>query len=161
MIYIVDGYNYLHKIGLLPDSRLESGRAQLVQRLRPLARKASSVVIVWDAPRGGLAFSTEDHGVGVRSVFATGSDADSEILSRVRIAFHPGNLCVVTDDRELAGRARQLGAQSAAVGAIEERLRGRMEQTQAAEEVSEKPQPPGKAGVAFWLKYFGEDPGGA
>jgi predicted RNA-binding protein with PIN domain len=155
--YIIDGYNYLYRARLM-RGRLEDARARLVARLRPLARGGDEVHFVWDAQKAPPdLFDAESHGEGLRSHFARGGAADDRIVEMVRRARDPGRLVVVSDDREVTGRARALGARAESVSGIERRVAPR-EPDPPEEEADEKPPPPSPGEVDAWLRYFGEEP---
>ncbi len=170
--YLVDGYNYLHRAGLARGP-LEHQRRLLVKRLRGLVRgDGDRVALVWDAHRAYGGFSVldgEQHGAAMRSVYARES-ADARILAIVRSAEQPGRYVVVSDDREVAGRARLLGARTASVEEIERRLRRRApaggagsERRRAgsgahAPEADEKPRTQSAEEIAYWKRVFGADP---
>lgn len=142
--YLIDGYNYLHRAQLLAGKDLEGARRLLVRRVAPLGGK---VTVVWDARHGPQGAGRETVR-NVTSIFAR--SADERILALLRGAADPAACCVVTDDREVAGRARQLRARSLSVGEVERRL-----SVSAAGD--EKPASPRtSAEVREWLEYFGE-----
>ena len=164
MHYLIDGYNYVHRAGLSRKGSLEQQRLLLSRRLRSLTAGRHEVSIIWDAR--GAARSQRDYAPPpgpVRSVFARTETADEAILDRVRWHEDARRLCVVSDDREVTGRARQLGARVMQVGELENRLRRTnstsptRQSPEADDPGHEKPKPPGKAGLAEWRDYFGED----
>ena len=64
------------------------------------------------APRG-LPFTARECGLAVR--YCRDTDADQAIIDHVMESGRRGEYLVVTDDRELAGRARQHGARTTRV----------------------------------------------
>jgi len=125
VLALVDAYNAAFRLpGKVPEDR-DAARRLLVEKAKAVVRRGAvrglaRVHLVFDtlpgAARAGLAAS----GGPVSWSYAEGS-ADEAILDRVREheARRAGvSLLVVTDDRELAGRARQLGARSMRVGAF-------------------------------------------
>ncbi|MHC4389819.1 MAG: NYN domain-containing protein [Planctomycetota bacterium] len=170
MIFLVDGYNYLHRARLLGGD-LRRARLALLGRLSVLAGDRNRVHVVWDAERGTReGTAPRDGGVlesrgRVESVFARNCTADDEILAWIRSSEKAASLCVVTDDRELFGRAEQLGARTMRVAEVEERFAkkgrkvvgtGRREEDPAGEAAeSEKPRAPRGSEVKEWLDYFG------
>ena len=169
--WLVDGYNYLHRAGLLrrgaPDA-LERARRGLEARLRPLRARGDQITIVWDARGAPPDAPAESASAGgVRNVFVRGgATADADILARLRAADDPRRYCVVSDDREITGSARQLGAAIAGVRDVEARLgparpRGRAapaREDDDGEGEEEKPPPPRGDEVGDWLDYFGGEP---
>ena len=109
MRYLVDGYNLAHWLVRDDDLRPEQLRARLLAVLQPrVPRNASEVVIYWDvrnrAPgvleRESLPWCT------LRFV----SSADEAIVDAVYDAENPRDITVVSRDREVSGKSRQLGA---------------------------------------------------
>lgn len=106
---LVDGHNLIGRTPCLDLSQEESSREQVLRRVA--AAKGSGgerVVVVFDGNRPG---SAKEQGFGgVRVVYApAGRSADDEILRRVE-GSNPRTVTVVTSDRPLADRARELGA---------------------------------------------------
>ncbi|MFM8980638.1 MAG: NYN domain-containing protein [Planctomycetia bacterium] len=110
MHVLVDGHNALHRLGLQRDSR-EAERHALLDRVRRLEPRAT---VFFDAlhgsPLGGG--PGREHGIAVH--YCTRDIADHEIVREVRARLEQDRrepVLVVTDDHELAGRCRQVGAQ--------------------------------------------------
>jgi hypothetical protein len=108
----IDGHNAIHALKLGAEDH-ETARGLLARRV--LEAAGDEAVIFFDARSAskGLPVTGRLHGVAVR--FCRKTTADEEILAEVRRTARPGEVTVVTDDRELAGRARQLGARTAPV----------------------------------------------
>jgi len=105
---LVDGYNLLQRAGRGVD---EQARDQLVRdAARYRSTRRVEVVIVFDSRCGGGHVEPTAH-PGVRVEYAAG-DADSAILDLVRRSPDPRDLLVLTADRALARKARELGAQT-------------------------------------------------
>jgi uncharacterized protein YaiI (UPF0178 family) len=107
--WLVDGMNV---IGSRPD-RWWRDRAGAFRRLRgqlvALARSSGDeVVLVLDGRRP----SDWPADAGIVTAFASGGRgaADDEIVARLAADGRPETVTVVTSDRELADRARELGA---------------------------------------------------
>ena len=118
MTTIVDGHNALHREGIRTGVH-ENDRREILLRVREIDPDA---IVYFDA-RGappGLAAGGREEGLRVR--YARDGEADAAILEHVRA--EPGGL-VVTDDRELAGKARQLGARTLGVAEFFEELGAR------------------------------------
>jgi hypothetical protein len=109
---LVDGHNAIGRLGL-SGSDAEATRRALLQRVLRVTADATVFFDAQGAPAGAPSVQREG-GLEVR--FCRAREADEEILAAVRAAVRAEALLVVTDDRELAGRARQLGAKTAAVG---------------------------------------------
>ncbi len=110
MSLLIDGHNL---IGVLPSIDLgdRDDEGQLLARLRAYHGFTGKAMIVFfdsgDTPGSADHFSTP----GVQVRFARRPQtADDLIVAFLRKSAQPGQYAVVTNDRELAGRARQLGA---------------------------------------------------
>jgi len=120
--YLVDAHNALYRLFDPAPESADEGRRRLVERaghaLRLHGAGAARAHLVFDTtPAGRLRAGTHGRDGGVSWSYADGS-ADEEILRLVRE--NDGRdagrqIVVVTDDRELKGRARQLGAEALAV----------------------------------------------
>ncbi|MGQ0612778.1 MAG: NYN domain-containing protein [Planctomycetaceae bacterium] len=108
---LIDGHNAIHALRLQANLH-EELRRELARRVLAVDPDAT---IFFDAKRAGpLPFDSAREG-GVRVLFCRHRDADDEILDAVRDAERPEELLVVTNDREVKGRAAQLGAQVSGV----------------------------------------------
>ncbi len=114
MRVLVDGHNALHRLRIQRGSR-EAERHALLDRVRA---KDARATVFFDASHGSALGGGpgREHGVAVR--YCQRDIADNEIVREVRTlrerdAREP--VLVVTDDHELAGRARQVGAQARGV----------------------------------------------
>ncbi len=111
MIYLIDGYNLAH--WLLRDDELPPAqlRARTLAALRPaLPGDAEDVHVYWDVRRPSPAIPAHEY-----SGWCTQHNvpsADEAIVDAVADADAPRRLCVVSRDREVAGRSRQLGAKA-------------------------------------------------
>lgn len=107
MLYLIDGYNVTRQDPATRDLTLEEQREALLSRLR--VRGASllgpgRLVVVFDGESGIVAAAS---GTLPEVVFSRGRSADDEI---VRIASNAAEkVVVISDDRELADRARVHG----------------------------------------------------
>jgi predicted RNA-binding protein with PIN domain len=146
-VILVDGHNLLGRWPGLSFADEEAGREELLRRLGgALGSGRRAVVVVFDGNRPGAA--TEARFGGLRVVSApAGRSADDEILRRLGRG-NPRAASVVTSDRELAAKARALGAQVESCEAFRERLFRR-----PAGAEPEKPEgSPGE--VEEWLAVF-------
>jgi len=114
MPVLVDGHNALHRLGIRSSSH-EADRRELLIRVRDADPEAIVYFDARHAPRGLPATSREE---GIRVVWCRRREADREILDHIRDADRPSEITVVTDDREVAGGAGQLGAGSLRVSAF-------------------------------------------
>jgi hypothetical protein len=108
MTALIDGHNAIHRLGLRTGSH-EGDRRALLARVR---RADPQAEVYFDARQAPPRLPDLPREGGLRVRYVRGREADDAILDRVRSAERPGDLVVVTDDRELAGGARQLGART-------------------------------------------------
>ena len=118
---IVDAMNV---IGTKPDGwwrdRPAAWRRLVGQLEQHAERTGDEVLVVIDGRRP----SDWKHGDAIESVFAPGGPdaADDEIVARVEADADPESLRVVTSDRGLAERVRELGAEVVAAKAFRSEL---------------------------------------
>lgn len=110
-MYLVDGHNALHRLGLRSGDH-ERDRRELLSMVRELAPGAE---VYFDASRAPKGLPEVRREAGMRVRYVKTGEADRAILSRVREADRPRDLTVVTDDREVAAGARQMRAHSMGV----------------------------------------------
>jgi hypothetical protein len=141
--YLLDGNNL---IGLVrrtdrpSDEDRQALVAELAGRLRATRARA---VLFFDGPAGERGSS-----LGSLSVRPATGSADDAILAEIRKAASPAECIVVTADRGLAGRARDLGAKICAPSEFFARFgSGAGKSEQASERVD----------VEDWLRWFGDE----
>lgn len=169
MHYLIDGYNYLHRAKLFDPRRLEQGRSVLAWRLTPLLERGDLATIFWDARKTTPGGGAREVIHKVEMIYCPGAEgADGAIRAYLRLTDAPEDLCVVTDDREVAAAARQHRASVLSVRAVEEQLfpekrggarRGRRpEQRERAavedDEDEKKPGAPHHDEIDGWLDFF-------
>jgi len=108
---LVDGHNALGALRIRRKTH-EAARQAVLRRVAAVAPQATVFFDAREAPRD-LAESRRELGVDV--YYCRRREADQAILDAVRAADDPRELIVVTNDREVAGRATQLGAQAVGV----------------------------------------------
>jgi predicted RNA-binding protein with PIN domain len=108
MRVLIDGHNAMGalKVG---GKNHEARRRNLLRRVAQLAPQATVFFDASRAPAGTMDTLSE---LGVTVRYCRDMEADAAILRTVRSAAAPGQLIVVTNDREVAGRAAQLGARA-------------------------------------------------
>ena len=111
---VVDGHNVIGRLGLAAGDREAERRAVL----RRVLEVTSDATVFFDAQGAPAAAPTITREGGLDVRFCRAREADEDIVAFVRAAKRPELLLVVTDDRELAGRARQLGAKTSAIAAF-------------------------------------------
>jgi predicted RNA-binding protein with PIN domain len=108
---LVDGHNAMGALRLRGDTH-EALRDALLRRV---AARAPGATVFFDAQQApDVVFDfAKPHGLNV--VYCRRREADEAILEEVRSAGRPHLVLVVTNDREVSGKARQLGAKTSRV----------------------------------------------
>jgi hypothetical protein len=119
--FLVDGYNALHQLVQPTPQGIDECRRAILGLVRDALRRGPSprgggdlAHVVFDARKGGARAGSDGKDGPVSWSYADGS-ADDAIVDIVRRneASHDGrDIVVVTDDRELRGRAKQVGARA-------------------------------------------------
>jgi hypothetical protein len=144
--YLLDGNNLIglvRRTGRPSEEDRQALVAELAERLRATRARA---VLFFDGPAGERGSS-----LGSLSVRAgSGGSADEAIVAEVRKATTPSECIVVTADRGLAGRVRDLGAKVCAPLDVFARFgsgAGRGGHERGTERVD----------VEDWLRWFGDE----
>ncbi len=152
---LVDAHNLIHADASLralmrePQAHMRNAEAARRALEERLANRAS-IELIYDGGPGGVAASHHRRGLRVR--YSGADEADDTIVAMLRSdARRP--VAVVTDDRELSRRARQLGARVIGCAAFLASL------PDAPAHVADR-APPSDADVRFWMKTFGVDDDG-
>jgi hypothetical protein len=160
MLYLIDGYNLLHAMGLLskrlgPEG-LERARQNLLGVLHgSFADESDRVTIVFDAakPPPGVPAEMEYHGLHVR--FAIGLAAADDLIEQlIRKASAPRNLTVVSDDHRIRDAARRRRCVVSGCGDFLQALQGRRK-PQAPEQPA-KPAGTSRQETQHWLEEFAD-----
>jgi uncharacterized protein len=164
MLYLIDGYNLLHALGVLhgrkgPDA-LQRARLRLLGTLHGgFGDQASQVTVVFDAANAppGATEVQDYRGMHVR--FAVHQEqADDLIELLIRRASAPRQLTVVSDDHRIqqAARRRHCVAQGCGdfMDWLEQRRRPRA--PAPAKEPPAKPQGSSEAETQHWLEEFAD-----
>ena len=115
MIWAIDGNNVMFagRVDGAEEMDIESRREDLLTRCR---RLKDPVVVFFDASKAPPGLTGEVQGRGkLEVVYVRTGTADDAIVEWVRRSGRPNEICVVTNDRELGGRARALRAKQASV----------------------------------------------
>src|SRR5690348_11042516 len=108
---LVDGHNAIGRLGITAAD--DEGRRRAL--LARVARVTTDATVFFDAQGAPALAPSVDREAGPHVRFCRTREADEEILAFVRGAAQPAALLVVTDDREVSGRARQAGAKTSSV----------------------------------------------
>lgn len=120
--FLIDGYNLLHGLGLLPKrappGELQRARLRLLHFLsETLDKKAAEVTVVFDAAGSPRRGQGEQWFGRVRVLFAQRQpQADDLIENLLAQDSDPSNLAVVSDDHRLQQAARRRPAQAMGCG---------------------------------------------
>jgi hypothetical protein len=111
MRYLIDGYNLAHWLAGDDDLEPDELRALLIARLKGTRfDNAESVDIYWDVRRPNPAIPA--HTYLDWCTMHNVPDADAAIIDAVYDAETPHRCTVVSRDREVTGKSRQLGART-------------------------------------------------
>lgn len=160
MRYLVDGYNVLHAMGLLPKSaapgQLERARQALLGRIAgALGDEASQVVVFFDAAYAPSDLPRRAVVQGIQVIFSPPvRDADTLIEEWIR-GMSAAATCVVSADRRLQQAARRKGCQHLSPEAFLEELEKRRRQ-RLAQRSNESADARFRrdADPSHWLKEF-------
>ena len=111
MRVLIDGHNVLGAITVRGRTHEEQRHALLAM----VASRARDAVVYFDARKAPEGLFDRESLHGVLAEYCRHGHADEAILDAVRNARLPADLMVVSNDREVTGTARQLGAKTARV----------------------------------------------
>ncbi len=165
MLYLIDGYNLLHALDVLPRQLGPKGLHHARLRLLGLLHDAfgdqvGDVTVVFDAADAPPGASEVQDYRGMEVRFAVRYDeADDLIELLIRRDTHPRRLTVVSDDHRIqqAARRRQCIVQGcgAFLDYLEQRRRPQQPQP-ARPENPGKPQGSSQEDIAHWLREFAD-----
>ena len=146
MPYLLDGNNLIG-VARRTARPSEKDRSELVAELSErLRRTRARVTLFFDGPAGERPL-----GLGNLSVRGTrGASADAEILREIGRSANPGELVVVTADRELARRAREAGARALLPGEFWRRFG-------SSAPAEPRPDSAPAVDVEEWMRYFEDE----
>ncbi|MCF7873403.1 MAG: NYN domain-containing protein [Candidatus Omnitrophica bacterium] len=105
--FIIDGYNFVHKIPKIKDSSTPcSDLLFLIYKNKLTGSTNNSVWVIFDGGRPPYPINNFQYKV----LFSGGEIADNLIIKKVKQVKNKKQILVVTDDRQLAYRAKTLGA---------------------------------------------------
>jgi predicted RNA-binding protein with PIN domain len=162
MLYLIDGYNLLHAMGLVERRRgregLHKARENLLHMLHAsFGSESANVTVVFDAakPRRGAPAEMEYHGIHV--CFAIGMEqADDLIEVLIRKASTPRHLTVVSDDRRLQKAARRHHCLVNGCGDLLDELERRRQPPPGPQQEQGKPTGLSPDETQHWLTEFAD-----
>ena len=131
----IDGHNAIERLRLRGGDHRDR-RLRLLRIVRGLGNDPTVFFDARGAPPDAPITPREE---GVRVVYCRDREADAEMIEWVLDQVHPHRVSVVTDDREVAARARQHGARGVPVARY---FRPFLE----ADEVEDDEKPQGRGG---------------
>jgi len=139
MHYWIDGYNLLFSLPktALHKQSLEARRNALISKINTQAELlALTITLVFD----GSSDSPEhlSHHKSLELLY-TRQSADEAILERIRISTHPKEICVVTSDKGLSSKAKELGAHTLSLQNFSALLSKKHKKPLDSKEVQESP----------------------
>ena len=163
MLYLIDGYNLLHAMGVLHGqvgpTGLEKARLTLLGRLHgALGEAAAQVTVVFDAAHAPHGVAEEQSYHGIQVLFAVQQEqADDLIEDLIRRHSVPRRLTVVSDDHriQLAARRRHCTVMKCA-DFLDEVERQRHDRPQPPAPI--KPETISEDEAAEWLRTFTDGP---
>ncbi len=166
MPILIDGHNL---IGQMPNISLSDpdDEARLVMLLRRYAaqRRGHKVIVIFD---GGIYGHPETlSGYGVEARFAKSpTDADSELIRRIRAVKRRDEWVVVSSDHAVVGEAQAHGipvvsAQAFAqrLGALDQPSATRSDKRNATRNATRTERPLSKTEIDEWMRVFGLEEG--
>ncbi len=160
MLYLIDGYNLLHAMGVLGGrvgpQGLAKARLSLLGLLRgAMDKDASSVTVVFDAANAPPGAIDDQEHAGIHVRFALDhAQADDLIESMIRESPTPKQLTVVSDDRRIQKAARR--GRCLAVGCLDflEDLNQRRRRHPSAATLQPEKMNDSREDLEIWMKEF-------
>lgn len=158
MPILVDGHNLIGQLAQLSLSDPDD-EAQLVMLLRRYAarRRGRKVVVIFD---GGVYGHPDNlNGYGVEARFAKSpSDADGELIRRIRSVKRRDEWVVVSSDRAVAGEAEARGIPVVSAQEFARRLSA-LDLPKASLNAKRNDRPLTRAEIEEWMRVFGVEEG--
>jgi predicted RNA-binding protein with PIN domain len=138
MRYWIDGYNLLFKLPALKGSLEEKRRALIIELNRQAKHLNLQITVVFDAADPHRSLDLISHYDALEIIYTTSrSTADESILHAIETTKNPINLCIVTSDKDLAHKAKNLGAQTLSLADFLKRLAKKQKNKRAKPPVSQ------------------------
>lgn len=116
MDYLLDGYNCANWLARDPDldahqlRQVLYGKLTLLERQGRLPVDADRIRVFWDSRRRDPGISANEYHACCEAHNVP--DADEAIIDTVRKARQPGDQTIISRDREVTGKSRQLGGRT-------------------------------------------------
>lgn len=162
MRYLIDGYNLMHALGLVPaqvgPQGLEPARNRFLRQLSTLIpARGEQITVVFDGQHAPA--DAQDAGTYqvIRYVYSRGQNADDLIEELLARETQPRQLTVVTDDRRLQQSARHRSCRVSGCLDFYEHLKNPPPLHGEGEVQEPARDPPSQEEVQRWLREFGFD----
>jgi hypothetical protein len=146
MPYLLDGNNLIGLARRTGRPSEEEGTALIAELSGRLRRTRAKAVLFFDGPGAGRPLSLGN--LSVRP--SVMESADEQILREIERSANPGEMIVVTADRELGRRAKEAGGRHV----LPEEFWGRFGRRDPGGGAVKEPQ---KIDVEDWLRYFEDE----
>lgn len=169
MFYLIDGYNLLYALGILPGragpGKLEAARLRLLDwLLEAHGDDGAGISVIFDAARAPARAPSAENYRGIQVRFAVGHDeADDLIEQLIHRAAAPEHIIVVSNDHRIQRAARRRNCRALDCAEyfdwLERQRRPAAEQTDSPTGKPDKLDP---EETQRWLREFGDlekDPG--
>ncbi|MBY0524266.1 MAG: NYN domain-containing protein [Gemmataceae bacterium] len=164
MLYLIDGYNLLHNIGVMrakmAPAALHHARGRLLSLLQnSLKDDADSVTVVFDATKVPAGATEVQHHRGIEVRFAVHHDeADDLIEQLIKRAAAPKKVVVVSDDHRLQRAARRRHCAVMGCGDFLDWLNRKQgnDRPRPSKAAPDKPESVSREEMQHWLKEFGD-----
>lgn len=138
MHYWIDGYNLLFKLPDLKGSLEEKRRALIIELNRQAKHLLLQITVVFDATDPTRPLDFLSHYDAIEIIYTTSrSTADESILQTVEQARNPLDLCIVTSDKDLSHKAKNLGAQTLSLANFLKRIAKKQKNKRTSPTVSQ------------------------
>lgn len=158
MVYLIDGYNLMHALGMAPTpggASLERTRLRLLEWLSTeFDNRPPDVCVVFDGNQNrGNAYQSHR---GIRMQFSIGETADDLIEHLIRETRVANQLTVISNDHRLQQAAQRKGSTAWTCADFLDWLGDRRRTPSVASQpISDKPEAPTSAELDEWLRTFG------
>ena len=142
MIILVDAYNVMRSTAFADDfdfKILKNQRERFLTLLSAYAdRVKHRVIAVFDGAGSGELLSNSENFGNVKVVYSSGGESADDVIKKMAAeASNPGDIMVVTSDKEIAYYVKQCGASVVPAGELYSKIRQKSAPLQEGMEKSE------------------------
>ncbi|MFC1808925.1 NYN domain-containing protein [Candidatus Omnitrophota bacterium] len=132
-VLLVDGYNVIYRLSQLSAKKgvtLEEKRRRLAAFMlawKKTTKYKGSIYLVFDGNDSQITTLEQTSLHGIKCIYSRQKEeADGKIIGIIRIASHPENITVISDDNYIANNVRSYGAYIKPVSSlVESRTKGK------------------------------------